>query len=165
MSLDYLVKAARLFGLAGMMLGSYSCSEEEASPVASAGCVRDTDCKGERVCVEGECVSDGELPQGEGEGEGEGSDGDKVSRIVMYCGENCMGETQKNLYIVNPDGSELRQLTEGVGCRDSPSWSPDSKNIVYNDMGNGIRILNVQDLSVRPVQNIPQNCGSPDWSP
>ncbi len=51
------------WGLAGLLLGVsgslYSCGEQQKEAVVQAGCVRDTDCKGERVCVDGECVSEG----------------------------------------------------------------------------------------------------------
>jgi LCP family protein required for cell wall assembly len=39
--------------------------------------------------------------------------------------------TQSDLYIVRPDGSDLRQLTDDVADDSDPAWSPDGRTIVF----------------------------------
>jgi TolB protein len=42
-----------------------------------------------------------------------------------------------DIYRVNSDGTGLRQLTDGPGVEEHPSWSPDGKRIVYSDFEKG----------------------------
>jgi hypothetical protein len=42
----------------------------------------------------------------------------------------------EDIYLINPDGSNLRQITTQPGMENNPTWSPDSRQIVFvSDMG------------------------------
>ena len=74
--------------------------------------------------------------------------------------EECRGAHE--LYVVNVDGTGLRELTHTRDFEVDPAWSPDGTRLVYNDAGDGgIEIL---DLDSGDVETITFGY-SPDWSP
>jgi Tol biopolymer transport system component len=42
-----------------------------------------------------------------------------------------LGGSTSDLYVINADGSKLRQLTRDTEEQDGPSWSPDGRSFVY----------------------------------
>jgi TolB protein len=44
-----------------------------------------------------------------------------------------------DLYVVNANGSHLRQLTRGPASEENPDWSPDGRSIVYINAGGARR--------------------------
>lgn len=82
---------------------------------------------------------------------------------------------QLQIWTMNPDGSEPRQLTFGPGDKVNPAWSPDGRRLLYsapggedqfgNDLGMDIYVINVDGSG---IQNLTQSQGDdtePDWSP
>ena len=68
--------------------------------------------------------------------------------------------------MIRRDGSGARDLTEGLPNAGFPSWSPDGKRIVYRvwgDKDSGLRILNLEDQSVKVLTTEYDNL--PFWSP
>lgn len=68
--------------------------------------------------------------------------------------------------VIRADGSAYRKITSGANNNAFPSFSPDGKRIVYRTMGpegEGLRIMNLEDHSVRPLTNEYDNF--PVWSP
>lgn len=53
------------------------------------------------------------------------------SRIAMICWERKKAAADKEVYVVNPDGSGLVKLTSDKTLSLSPSWSPDGKYLLY----------------------------------
>jgi Tol biopolymer transport system component len=49
---------------------------------------------------------------------------------IVFASRGLSGSTS-DLYVINADGSRLRQLTRDTQEQDGPSWSPDGKSIVY----------------------------------
>ena len=45
------------------------------------------------------------------------------------------------IYTINPDGTDARQVTYGDGRYEFQSWSPDSEKILYENLSNGHRDL------------------------
>ena len=74
-----------------------------------------------------------------------------------------------DIYTVNPDGSDLQQLTFGTGRNMHPSWSPDGRLIVFSSTRLGKSQLFVMAANgdrQRPI--LPDYKGSqntPVWSP
>ena len=70
------------------------------------------------------------------------------------------------LMMVRRDGTDAKDLTEGLPNSGFPSWSPDGKRVVYRVWGEkdaGLRILNVEDRSVQVLTTEYDNV--PYWSP
>ncbi|WP_439489796.1 hypothetical protein [Algoriphagus sp.] len=73
------------------------------------------------------------------------------------------------LMLVNRDGSNPEELTDGMPNAGFPSFSPDGSSLVYrvwsseNPENNGLRIMNLADKSVSILTNEPDNL--PIWSP
>jgi len=79
------------------------------------------------------------------------------------------------IWTMNPDGSDLRQLTFGPGNKTQPRWSPDGQRILFvrpsgrdtfgNDLGLDIWVMNADGS--QPA-NLTRNVGDdtdPAWSP
>lgn len=79
------------------------------------------------------------------------------------------GTSQSNIFVIKPDGSDERLLTQRNG--EFPSWSPDSKKIVFVDypistMARGERkiyVVNTDGSGEKMLADV--NSGSPLWSP
>ncbi len=72
------------------------------------------------------------------------------------------------LYIINPDGSDLAQLTNLSGVNVAPHWSPDGKQIVFFSTRNGneeIYVINTDGSGLRRLTNNRAADEYPDWSP
>jgi len=67
-----------------------------------------------------------------------------------------------DIYRVNSDGTGLRQLTDGPGVEEHPSWSPDGKRIVYSDYEKGTLWIMNADGSGKVELG---EGGNPHWSP
>lgn len=114
-------------------------------------------------------------------------DGRKIAfqRESVDCGPDCHSN---EVFVVNADGSHLRQLTEqapgtvcGVGgtCNESPAWSPDGRYIAFargrgpivDDYieSAGIYVMRADGSHVRQItQKVLPTLGedfSPQWSP
>ena len=73
-----------------------------------------------------------------------------------------------DIWIMNPDGSELKNITKHTSLDSHPSWSPDGENITfYSDRDGNKNIFkmrtdgtNIKQLTVNSKSN-----HSPSWSP
>jgi TolB protein len=81
--------------------------------------------------------------------------------------------TWSNIFVVRPDGTGLRPLTN-AGLRrkfsnDSPAWSPDGKRIVFvSDRGakaslSDIYVMNADGTGQKRLTRLPGWSGFPDW--
>lgn len=74
----------------------------------------------------------------------------------------------RDIYTINPDGGNLRRLTENSGLNEDPSWSPDGRYIVFSsnrDGGFHLYIMNANGLNQRRVNFLKGEQTSPSWSP
>ena len=78
-------------------------------------------------------------------------------------------EEDLDVWAVNWDGSGLRNLTEGSAANDAhPSWSPDSKQIVFDSDRSGIPqlfIMNADGSNPRAITDDSLRNTEPKWSP
>ncbi len=79
---------------------------------------------------------------------------------------NQSGEWQ--IYTVNPDGSDLRQLTTDAGSKFTPMWSPDGRQIAYR-FWDGTRWaiygMNADGSNPHPIGQSTTSDFSAAWSP
>ncbi len=54
-----------------------------------------------------------------------------------------------DIWVMSPDGTDKKRLTDATGDENSPAWSPDGNTIVYSSMGD---IFTIGVNAFRPVQ-------------
>ena len=73
------------------------------------------------------------------------------------------------IYTMNPDGSNVTNLTNNPAYDASPKWSPDGKKIVFSsnrdDPKSEIYVMNADGSGVTRLTNSPEEDGGPTWSP
>jgi len=90
-------------------------------------------------------------------------DGTLVS-FVSGKGNNC-----DQIYVINADGSGLRQLTNNNSLKEYPTWSPDSKRLVFCDRDRvknscNIFVINSDGSNLTKLTNTNDD-HNPVWSP
>jgi len=85
-------------------------------------------------------------------------DGSKIlfARFVYFS--NTSGGRQ--FFTMNPDGSDLKQLTSYPADHSSPRWSPDGKKIVF--LRGGVYVMNADGSDEQPLGVFGDE---PDWQP
>lgn len=88
-------------------------------------------------------------------------DGRRVAMILSKSGS-------PNLYVSDPDGGNLRQLTKNREGESSPCWSPDGRTICFTSRKSGRAALYTISASGGAERPVPAGIPSPtepDWSP
>jgi TolB protein len=88
----------------------------------------------------------------------------RMNRIV-FCGSY---EGKFDIFTVDPDGRNLRKLTDGQGDNEEPSWSPDGRYIVFSSSREGgyhLYIMNANGQNQRRITFMKGQQTSPSWSP
>ncbi len=88
-------------------------------------------------------------------------DGQKIAFVSYRDGNN-------EIYVMNPDGSEQKRLTNNPGRDLYPSWSPDGKKIVFmsdRDRNKEIYVMNPDGSEQKNLTNNPALDTLPSWSP
>ena len=76
-----------------------------------------------------------------------------------------------SIYIMNPDGSQVEQLTDGTEGNDGEaSWSPDGSRIAFArelDQGLTIFVMNADGTGIEQLTSLASGCDAftPHWSP
>jgi len=100
-------------------------------------------------------------------------DGMQLVFISPCLGRGDIFETiynESSLYIINADGTGLKQLTPAPGSDFEPAWSPDGKQIAFTSVRGGFRqiySLDVDSLAITLLTNTTNAIESsqPSWSP
>lgn len=78
----------------------------------------------------------------------------------------------RELYVMNADGSAVTRLTNSAGMDDFPAWSPDGKKIAFvsdrDGLGGAIYVMNADGTAVTrltPLGAFGGLLGRPAWSP
>ena len=69
---------------------------------------------------------------------------------------------------INPDGSDMRVLTNGPGSDENPSWSPSGRQILFSSNREGksnLYVMNADGTELERITPNDANYTSPAWSP
>lgn len=78
------------------------------------------------------------------------------------------GTSNTEIYVMNSDGGDLRQLTRDSGSDYSPRWAPDGQSLLYvstRDSGAQVWILPMQGGEPRQVSHLSTGVSHPSWLP
>lgn len=79
---------------------------------------------------------------------------------------NAYLDGDSDIYIINPDGTGLVNVTDDQFNNFLPAWSPDGRKIAYAcRQDDDIYLINADGSSKRNLTNSPQYESCPDWSP
>ncbi len=87
---------------------------------------------------------------------------------IVFDGQ-VTGNPNDELFVMNSDGSDLRQLTSGAGNNDWPAWSPDGRRIAFISDRTGIeQVFTMRADGARQTQltfQLVAHGQVPDWRP
>ncbi len=90
---------------------------------------------------------------------------------IAFSGGTKRNTEDGDIYVMNADGTDLRQLTSGSRVDLSPAWSPDGTRIAFSDLSGGLFVVDVATLEVTSLTTYvftPKAQGpddEPTWSP
>jgi Tol biopolymer transport system component len=91
--------------------------------------------------------------------------------VTTFSGQ-IVFDNSEDIFTINADGTDLKQLTKNPGAEFDPMWSPDGTQIVYRDSRRGmnqddeIYVMNADGSSQTNLSNSPSsNEWGPAWSP
>jgi Tol biopolymer transport system component len=88
--------------------------------------------------------------------------------------ESDSNKPEVDIYVMNPDGSEMTRLTDLAGVEQDPSWSPDGNQIAFEAeqgdptetyVGSEIFVMNADGSELRPLTDTVEDEFFPAWSP
>jgi Tol biopolymer transport system component len=78
------------------------------------------------------------------------------------------GSTDNEIYVVQPDGSGARNVTQHPANDALPSWSPDGKRLVFRSTRDGnkeLYVINADSTGLTRLTSSPGTDTFPSWSP
>jgi TolB protein len=91
----------------------------------------------------------------------------KVSHSAGPCDRP--GYCKKDIFVINADGSGLRQLTRNALVDEEPAWSPDGHKLAWSRWSDGtgedVFVMKADGSDQQNLTQRPGNQGGPRWSP
>jgi Tol biopolymer transport system component len=78
------------------------------------------------------------------------------------------GNTDNEIYVVRPDGSNVRNVSQQPANDALPSWSPDGRRLVFRSTRDGnkeLYVINVDGTGLTRLTAAPGTDTFPHWSP
>jgi Tol biopolymer transport system component len=75
---------------------------------------------------------------------------------------------EKDIYVMDADGSNVHRLTDSPGLDEGPLWSPDGTKIAFSSARDGqqeLYVMNADGTDPRRLTDNPARDESPDWQP
>ena len=104
---------------------------------------------------------------------------ERITFDLKYCTSPVWSKTNKiafsvmedgniNIYTINPDGSNMKRLTEASGNNEDPCWSPDGRYLVFSSSRDGggyhLYIMNANGQNQTRITFLKGEDTAPDWS-
>ncbi len=106
-------------------------------------------------------------------------DEERITFDLKYCTSPAWSQTNRiafsvmedgyiNIYTINPDGSNMKRLTEDDGNNEDPCWSPDGRYLVFSSSRDGggyhLYIMNSNGQNQRRITFLKGEDTAPSWS-
>jgi TolB protein len=80
-----------------------------------------------------------------------------------------MSDGNFDIFIINPDGSNMKRLTQENSNNEDPCWSPDGRFLVFSSNRDGggyhLYLMNVNGQNQRRLTVLKGQDTAPSWSP
>jgi TolB protein len=91
-------------------------------------------------------------------------------QYIAYMTNYSVGDGTGEIWVMNADGSDQRQLTNNDRDDGAPVWLPDSRHLTYTTSaadrsGSALWVVDVTTGAARQLTNLPGHAYRPVWSP